>query len=194
MRGCCQSGGVGLLRDSPRGKATLAKSPPPGRPELTMSSWQVDSRGESGDGEEAQCPRSSRQTPQQADWPGCGDPRFQDRLFVPQSWVCLITGIELNVLFCGSLLTPDISCVMKDLCFPQPSTPQLPPQTCPLERFLFPHGRSWGYEGTGRVKVTLDLHLTHPCKSSPETMSWSPSGHDTTHGIMSGLHSRESPC
>lgn len=42
---------------------------------------------------------SSRQTPQRADWPSCGDPRFQDRLFVPWSWVCLITGIELNVLF-----------------------------------------------------------------------------------------------
>lgn len=90
----CQSEGVYLLQENLRENAALAKTPPQTSQEAGVHGAR--NRGEGCDGEGPQPPQSGKQTPQQGDWPGCGDPQFQDRLFVLQSSVCLITGFELN--------------------------------------------------------------------------------------------------
>lgn len=108
------------------------------------------SRGEGCDGEGAQPPQPGKQTPQQGDWPGCGDPQLQDRLFVLQSWVCLITGIELNVLL--ARFPADTRHWLCD------ERPLLPPGQHSMTSFSRPspgkvtvsHRSSWGVSGHKR--------------------------------------------
>lgn len=145
-----------------------------GRQQLMVSLWSAHGRGKGSNGEGAQPPRFGRQTPRWGDWPSCGDPPFQGRLFVPQSWVCLITGIELNVLFVR--FPADTRHQLRDerpllppAQYPAASSPDLP-----LERFLSPPQKVLeGIRAQGDRRWPLDLH---PCKSSPQNGVMVPRG------------------
>lgn len=74
---------------------------------------------------------------------------------MPQSWVCLIAGIELNVLFVW--FPADTRHQLRDErpLLPQPSTPWFPPQTFPWKDSSPPTEAPGGYLGTGRAKVAF---------------------------------------
>lgn len=121
-----------------------------------VNSWSAHSRGKGSNGEGAQPPRFGRQTPRWGDWPSCGDPQFQGRLFVPQSWVCLITGIELNVLFVR--FPADTRHQLRDErpLLPPAQHPTASSPDLPLERLLSPPTEApGGYQGTGSPKVAF---------------------------------------
>lgn len=109
---------------------------------------------------------------------------------MPQSWVCLITGIELNVLFVQ--FPAD---TRHQLCDERPLLPpaQHPTASCPdlpLERFLSLRGSSWGVSGHRESEGGLwTLISPIPARVLPKMGSRSPEDHGTMAGVMSGMHS-----
>lgn len=79
-----------------------------------------------------------------------------------QSWVCLITCFELNVLLAGFPAdTRHWLCDERPL-LPQASTPRLPSPDLPLEKLLSLTEVPEEYQGTGRVKVAPTGLPSHP--------------------------------